>query len=316
MHISVVIPLFNEQESLEELYTELTSVAHAGSHTFEMIFVDDGSSDDSWSIIKSICDRDPTVKAVQFRRNFGKAAAIKAGVAEAAHEIIVTIDADLQDNPAELPKLLSKLDEGWDVVSGWKSNRKDPLGKRLPSKMFNWLVGLLTRVKLKDHNCGFKVYRREVFDEVNLYGEMHRFVPVLAASRGFKVTEVSVHHRKRKYGKSKYGASRLLKGFLDLLTVFFLTGFSHRPQHLMGTLGLLSFLGGVVGLITLSIQWVLTQYFEFDLAPLHQRPLLIFSIGFLLLGAQLLTIGFLAELIVAFRSETHRTFSIKNRINH
>ena len=175
---------------------------------------------------------------------------------------------------------------------------------------------MITRVKLKDHNCGFKAYRREVFDEVNLYGEMHRFVPVLAASRGFKVTEVAVHHRKRKHGKSKYGVTRLLKGFLDLLTVFFLTGFGHRPQHLLGTLGLISFIGGGIGLVWLSVEWFLTQYFGFGLEPLHQRPLLNFSIGFLLLGAQFLTIGFLAELIVAFRSESHQTYSVKNRVNH
>ena len=315
MQISVVIPLFNEQDSLAELHAELVESASSNELDLEMIFVDDGSTDESWPIIEQICENDSRVKAVQFRRNFGKAAAIKAGVEHCSSDIVVTIDADLQDDPGELPKLLEQLDAGWDVVSGWKIDRKDPLNKRFPSKVFNWLVGLITRVKLKDHNCGFKAYRREVFDEVNLYGEMHRFVPVLAASRGFKVTEVAVHHRKRKHGKTKYGISRLVKGFLDLLTVFFLTGFGHRPQHLLGSLGLVSFIGGATGLVWLTVEWILTQYFGFELAPLHQRPLLSFSIGFLLLGAQFLTIGFLAELIVAFRSESHRTYSIKNRIN-
>jgi dolichol-phosphate mannosyltransferase len=223
------------------------------------------------------------------------------------------MDADLQDDPAEVPLLMNKLNEGFDVVSGWKKKRNDPLGKTLPSKIFNALVSWLTGVKLQDHNCGFKLYRREVFDEVKLYGEMHRFVPVLAASRGFKISQVAVNHRAREFGKSKYGLTRLPKGFLDLLTVSFLTGYNQRPQHVLGFAGLLSFSLGGIGVVWMAIYWILRMMYFPDWDPLHKRPMLLFSVGGLLLGAQLLCMGFLAELIVAQNVEKQVPYSISER---
>lgn len=315
--ISFIIPALNEEESLAELHGEICAVADANKYEIEIVFVDDGSTDLSWDVMKNLAEKDVRVQCIRFRRNFGKAAALRAGANVASGDLVVTMDADLQDDPAEVPNLLSKLGEGYDLVSGWKKVRNDPVGKTLPSKVFNWLVGWMTGVKLHDHNCGFKVYRREIFDEVKLYGEMHRFVPVLAASRGFKVTESPVNHRARTHGVSKYGWSRLPKGFLDLLTVSFLTGFNQRPQHLLGMFGMLSFGAGFVGMVYLAIYWVLRMSFDqfSGWAPLHQRPLVIYSLGALLLGAQLLCMGFLAELVVAkAQRDGKEPFSIKEHV--
>ena len=244
MNISIIIPLLDERDSLRDLYGELCAVASGNGYTIEMIFVDDGSADDSWSIVQELAAADTRVFGVRLRRNFGKAAAISAGTVVASFEYVVTIDADLQDDPHEIPKLFVQMEKGFDVVSGWKRDRKDPWSRRVASKGFNWLVNTLTKVKLHDHNCGFKLYRREVFDEVDLYGGFHRFVPVLAAARGFRIGEAVVNHRPRKHGKSKYGSRRIINGLLDLMTVCFLTGYSQRPQHLMGAAGLMSFSGG------------------------------------------------------------------------
>ena len=317
MPLSIVIPVFNEEGSLAELYRELSVVAEANKYELDIVFVDDGSTDLSWEVMSGLAKEDSRVQCLRFRRNFGKAAALRAGANAAIGELIITMDADLQDDPDEIPSLIEKLNEGYDLVSGWKKVRNDPVGKTLPSKVFNWLVGWMTGVKLHDHNCGFKIYRREVFDEVKLYGEMHRFVPVLAAARGFKVTESPVNHRSRTHGVSKYGWSRLPKGFLDLLTVSFLTGFNQRPQHLLGMFGMLSFGAGLVGMIYLSIYWVLRMSFEqfSGWAPLHQRPLVIYSLGALLLGAQLLCMGFLAELVVAKgQRDGKEPYSIKEHV--
>ena len=209
--------------------------------------VDDGSTDGSWAAIEQLAERDPRVLGIRFRRNFGKAAALSAGFDAATGDTIVTMDADLQDSPAEIPKLLAKLDEGLDVVSGWKVDRHDPWHKRWPSKVFNWLVGGLTGVRLHDHNCGLKAFRRDVIHEIRLYGELHRFVPVLAAARGFRIGETPVEHRPRTFGRSKYGWSRIPKGLLDLLTVKFITRFGQRPQHWLGTVGLVALLLGLFG---------------------------------------------------------------------
>lgn len=314
--LSIVIPVFNEQDSLTELHREIDAVASENGYDVEIIMIDDGSTDESWATMKSIASEDARVQCLRFRRNFGKAAALRAGTNASTGELIVTLDADLQDDPAEIPKLIEELDRGFDLVSGWKKERHDPLGKRIPSRVFNSMVGWLTGVKLHDHNCGFKVYRREIFDEVRLYGEMHRFVPVLAAARGFRVSESVVHHRPRVHGRSKYGWSRLPKGFLDLLTVCFLTGYNQRPQHLLGMVGLVSFAAGAVGLGYMSFYWVLRMSFESfsGWPPLHQRPLVVFSLGALLLGAQLLSMGFLAELIVARGQEDREPFSIRESV--
>ena len=315
--ISFVIPALNEQDSLQELHRQICAVSEENNYDIEIIFVDDGSNDRTWPVMQEIAREDHRVRCLRFRRNFGKAAGLRAGANEANGKFVITMDADLQDDPVEIPKMFAKLDEGFDLISGWKQVRHDPLGKTLPSKVFNWLVGLLTGVKLHDHNCGFKLYRREIFDEVKLYGEMHRFVPVLASAKGFRVAEIPVNHRAREHGVSKYGLKRLPKGFLDLLTVSFLTGFNQRPQHLLGMLGLALFGLGGLGLVYMSIYWVLRMSLEqySHWSPLHQRPLVIFSLGALLLGAQLLCMGFLAELIVARGQESKEPYSISERFD-
>ncbi|HMP06847.1 MAG TPA: glycosyltransferase family 2 protein, partial [Lacipirellulaceae bacterium] len=221
--ISVVIPLFDEAETLDQLHRELVELGVLRGYELQIIMVDDGSTDGSWQAVQRLSEQDPRVLGIRVRRNFGKAAALSAGFDAAAGDVVVTLDADLQDSPAEIPKLLARLDEGLDVVSGWKVQRRDPWHKRWPSKAFNWLVGWLTGVALHDHNCGLKAFRRDVLHEIRLYGELHRFIPVLAAARGFSVGETPVDHRPRRFGRSKYGVSRIPKGLLDLLTVQFIT---------------------------------------------------------------------------------------------
>jgi glycosyltransferase involved in cell wall biosynthesis len=274
--LSAVIPVLNEAESLAVLHGELTGVAREHGYDLEVIFVDDGSRDDSWERIEQLAATDPSVRGIRFRRNFGKAAALSAGFEAARGDVVVTLDADLQDDPREIPRFLAEIDKGLDCISGWKQVRHDPWHKVLPSRVFNWLVGVLTGVKLHDHNCGFKCYRREIFSEVRLYGELHRFVPVLAAARGWRVGEIVVNHRPRKFGRSKYGVTRIVKGFLDLMTVYFLTGFEQRPQHLLGTLGIAAFAIGLAGLTYLTITWFLVNAFGWNEAfpnwrfqPLH-----------------------------------------------
>lgn len=313
--ISVVIPVFNELQSLEPLYSELTEVAHDNDYTMEIIFVDDGSHDGSWDTISRLADSDSRIRGIRFRRNFGKAAALSAGFEAAQGEFILTLDADLQDDPREIPRFLKAMAGDLDVVSGWKKVRHDPYHKVIPSRFFNWLVGKMTGVGLHDHNCGFKCYRREIFDEVRLYGELHRFVPVLAAARGWEVGEIVVNHRARKFGKSKYGFRRFVKGFLDLLTVQFLTGYNQRPQHLLGTLGLLCFLFGGLGVTILAGTWVVSRMFEsIEDVHLHTRAMFYCLIAILLLGAQFMSIGFLAELITAYVGRDTQPYSIRERV--
>ena len=310
--LSVVVPVFNESASLEPLYGELSRVAAEHDYQLDLVFVDDGSTDDSWSKIERLTTRDARVRGIRFRRNFGKAAALSAGFKAARGELVLTLDADLQDDPCEIPRFLEAMDRDLDVVSGWKRVRHDPWHKVWPSRVFNAMVGYLTGVRLHDHNCGFKCYRREIFDEVRLYGEMHRFVPVLAAARGWRVGEIEVQHRPRKYGKSKYGVARFVKGFLDLLTVYFLTGYGQRPQHLLGTIGIVSFLVGLAGMSYLALNWLLARLFPgWELTPLHQRPAVIYSLAALLLGAQLISMGFLAELFTAYSARDQEPYSIK-----
>jgi len=311
--ISIVIPVYNERESLDRLHAEIDQAAQASKLDMEICFVDDGSTDDTWSVIRDLAAKDTRVRGIRFRRNFGKAAALSAGFEAAKGEIVLTLDADLQDDPAEIPRFLAALENGKDVVSGWKRIRHDPWHKVLPSRIFNFMVSWLTGVKLHDHNCGMKCYRAEVFREIRLYGELHRFIPVLASSRGFKIGEIEIRHRPRQFGRSKYGVRRFLKGFLDLLTVKFLTSFSHRPQHVLGTTGLIFFVLGALGMTWLAITWVIRLFNEDMFDPLHKRPLLLYSLGAILLGTQLLSMGFLAELLTAHNARHADEFSIAER---
>jgi hypothetical protein len=309
--LSIVVPVLNEAESLEPLYREIVEATRGLAETVEIIFVDDGSSDGSWKAIESLAAGHLSVSGIRFRRNFGKAAALTAGMRAARGELILTIDADLQDDPAEIHRMLGKLGEGYDVVNGWKAQRLDPWHKVYPSRVFNWLVSAITGVKLRDHNCGLKLFRTEVANEIRLYGELHRFIPVLAHARGFRVAELPVHHRPRQFGSSKYGVRRFARGFLDLLTVTFLTGFGQRPQHILGGIGLCMLGLGSCGLLYLAIIWCCTHLMGADFGPIGTRPLLPYSIAAALLGAQALSLGLLAELLVAYTGKESDTYSIR-----
>ncbi|TWT58336.1 Undecaprenyl-phosphate 4-deoxy-4-formamido-L-arabinose transferase [Thalassoglobus neptunius] len=312
--LSIVIPVLNEEESLVELHRQILEACQSNAINVEIIFVDDGSTDKSWSIISKLADEDPRVFGIRFRRNFGKAAALTAGMNAVSGNVVMMMDADLQDDPAEIPNFLTQIDNGYDVVNGWKERRLDPWHKVYPSKVFNWMVGQLTGLHLHDHNCGIKMFRREVTQEVRLYGEMHRFIAVLAHARGFKVAEVPVHHRPRQFGHSKYGIRRFLRGFLDLLTVKFLTGFGQRPQHMLGGIGLFFFGLGTLGLAYLGLMWVFMNVIPiFSPSPIGGRPLLLYSVASMLLGAQGISLGMLAELIVANTGRERDTYSVSER---
>jgi len=310
--LSVVVPLMNEAESLVSLYRELVAAFEAVGlidGDGEILFVDDGSRDGSWRVIAELARQDGRVRGVRFRRNFGKAAALTAGFRAARGGTVLTLDGDGQDDPVEIPRFLAKLDEGFDVVSGWKRTRHDPWHKVGPSRVFNALVSRLTGCRLHDHNCGFKAYRRGVVEEVHLYGELHRFVPVLAFARGFTVGEIEVHHRARQFGRSKYGVARFLKGFLDLITVQFLARFGQRPLHVLGSLGLVLFVLGGAGLVYLAYLWVIGD------RPIGSRPLVAYSSAMLVVGTQLLSLGILAELVTAFQIRSVDTFSVAETVN-
>jgi glycosyltransferase involved in cell wall biosynthesis len=314
--LSIVIPVFNEAGSLRELHVEISRVCSTLPPETEIIFVDDGSTDGAWEIVCELSKADPRVRGIRFRRNFGKAAALSAGIQAARGQILGMLDADLQDDPTELPAFLDKIAAGFDVVNGWKRERHDPWHKVFPSRVFNRMVSWLTGLDLHDHNCGLKCFRREVASEIRLYGELHRFIPVLAHARGFRVAELEVHHRARKFGRSKYGFRRFGRGFLDLLTVKFLTGFGQSPQHMLGAMGMVFFGLGACGLAALAAIWLLTNLPpHFDFAPIGPRPLLAYSAASLLLGGQLLSLGFLAELIVAYTGREEQTYSIAERTN-
>ncbi len=315
--VSFVIPVLNEHESLGRLHAEIDRVTSEQGVFRQIVFVDDGSSDGSWQVIESLvaADADADTEAIRFRRNFGKAAALDAGFAAARGGVVITMDADLQDDPKEIPRFLVKLEEGFDVVSGWKRVRHDPWHKVLPSRVFNWLVSRMTGVRLHDHNCGFKAYRREIFNEVRLYGERHRFVPVLAAAHGWRVGEIEVEHHRREFGRSKYGLSRIVKGFLDLLTIYFLTGFGKRPLHLVGAAGLVCFALGGIGILYLSAAWVITRLFDaLDVIDLHSTAIFYYCILAVLLGAQFLLTGLLAELVVSQTPAQSVPYSVAERI--
>ncbi len=312
--LSLVIPLMNERESLRALYAEIAEVARTLSRTIEIIFVDDGSTDDSWTIIQQLAARDVRIRGIRFRRNFGKAAALAAGFSAAHGTTFITMDADLQDDPHEIPAFLAMLDSGLDVISGWKKVRHDPWHKTMPSRVFNGMVSTITGVKLHDHNCGMKAYRAEVLREVHLYGEMHRFIPVLADGRGFRVGEMVIQHRARQHGHSKYGWQRFIKGFLDLLTVRFLTKFGRRPKHIIGAVGLFSWAFAGFGLLLIVLNALLRWIWpETGIGITGQAVVLAFSLAGLIFGGQMLATGLLAELIIARRFVEVEPYSVAER---
>jgi dolichol-phosphate mannosyltransferase len=294
--LSVVVPVYDEERSVELLYDEVASALDPLERAWEAVFVDDGSSDGSFAALTRLHARTPNVRVVRLRRNFGKAAALAAGFAQAGGDVIVTIDADGQDDPAEIPRLLAKLDEGFDLVSGWKTRRRDPWRRRFLSRVFNTVTGWISGVRLHDMNCGLKAYRAEVVKGLALYGELHRFLPVLAYERGYRIAELPVNHRPREHGRSRYGIERYLRGFFDLITVTFMGRYRHRPLHLFGGLGLA--LGGIGFLVCLylTVLWLTGS-------AIGHRPLLTLGVLLVVVGMQFLSLGLIGEMITTHHEE-------------
>ncbi len=293
--LSVVVPLLNEAESLPQLHAEIRDVLDRNGISWELLLVDDGSRDGSDRAIAKLAAEDRRVRGLSLRRNFGKSAALAMGFRRARGEWVATMDADLQDDPAELPKLIQVLESGFDLVSGWKQSRKDPFSKTIPSKLFNRVTSAVAGIRLHDFNCGFKLYRREVTEALEVYGELHRFLPALAHWRGFRVAEAPVNHRPRRYGKSKFGASRFLNGFLDLLSAAFISTTGLKPLHLFGRVGLLFLLAGAAIGAYFVVLWAGGE-------PMRVRPLMLFGAGLVLLGIQFILMGLLGEMIASFGS--------------
>ncbi|MDR2590999.1 MAG: glycosyltransferase family 2 protein [Oscillospiraceae bacterium] len=294
--ISFIIPVFNEAESLETLCSRIIEQIKILTdknviNDYEIWFIDDGSNDTSVSVVKELIETDSKVKLISFRRNFGKATALQAGFRHSSGDYIITMDADLQDDPSDVPRMLQKLEEGYDLISGWKKDRKDSFEKRIPSKLFNAVTSTLSGLKLHDFNCGFKAYKREVVTNIDLYGELHRYIPVLAHRRGFRVTEIPVTHHKRKHGKSKYGFERYLRGFFDSLTATFLSRFYNKPMYFFGLLGLFFFLAGFAICTVLTIQWFMG-------IGIGGRPLLNLGVLLIILGVQSISTGFIGDMVV------------------
>lgn len=291
--ISIVVPVYNEEKSLPELHEQISNACQKIGRPYEIIYVDDGSVDSSFRRLLEIKNHDSQVKIIRLRKNFGQTAALSAGFDHARGEIIISLDADLQNDPQDFPRLLEKIEEGYDMVNGWRKNRKDPFfSRRMPSIIANWLISLITGVKLHDYGCTLKAFRRDVVENIKLYGELHRFIPAIASHIGVKITEIPVHHRPRKYGRSKYSFWRFFKVTLDLLTVKFLLSYSTRPLQIFGTIGLISSLiGGGIGLYLTYVRLILMQ-------GISNRPLLLLSILLIVIGIQFISIGLLAELLV------------------
>ena len=301
--ISMVIPLYNEEASLAELYRNIIHELDTDTVGLEIIFVDDGSTDSSFAVLKQLQDRDSRIRVIRFRRNFGKSAALSAGFRHARGDTIVTMDADLQDQPHQVGKLVAHLEKGYDLVSGWKVERQDSWRRRIASRIFNYITSLLTGVPLHDINCGLKAYRKEVIQEVKVYGEMHRYIPVLASYRGFRVGEVPVDHASRPFGQSKYGAGRFLGSFFDLLTVIMLTRYNSKPLHVFGILGVVLLLIGFLIEAYLTVGWFLESWIQ-------DRPIFMLGILLLIMGIQFIFFGLLAEMI-AYSSRREDDYSVR-----
>lgn len=300
--ISVVVPLYNEAESLPELVAWIDRVARGNGLTYEIIMVDDGSDDASWSVVERLSGEYGTIRGIRFMRNYGKSAALYCGFERAEGEVVFTMDADLQDSPDEIPEMRRMiLEEGYDVVSGWKRKRYDPIGKRLPSKFFNFTARLMSGIKLHDFNCGLKAYRRKVVKSIEVYGEMHRYIPILAKHAGFKrIGEKVVQHQERKYGKSKFGMERMIKGYLDLISVSFMSRFGRSPMYLFGGLGTLMFIAGFIATV-----WIIVEKFAAGV-PITNQPLFYLSLMAIVLGVVLFLAGFLGEMINRRAPERNR----------
>lgn len=292
MDISFVIPVKDEEKTLETLHGEILAATKPLKKSFEIIFIDDGSTDNSLEIMEKLRKKDKGISIIKFRGNFGKSEALAAGFKKAQGKIIITLDADLQDDPAEIPKLLNKLNEGYDLVVGWKKKRQDPISKVLPSRIWNFMTATLSGIKLHDFNCGLKAYRSEVAKSLTLYGELYRLIPILVAEKKFKITEISVRHRARRFGQSKFGWDRFIKGFLDMITVIFLTKFIHRPAHFFGSLGIIfGFAGSLIGLYI--------TYLRLTFGNIQGRhPLLLLGILLIVVGVQFFLTGLLAEMLL------------------
>ena len=316
MELSIVVSLYNEEESLRELVEWIARALAPHPFTYEIILVDDGSKDGSWSVIESLAKEYPQIRAIGFRRNYGKSAALYCGFEAAQGDIVVTMDADLQDNPEEIPEMVRMIrEEGYDLVSGWKKKRYDNVAtKNLPSKLYNATARKVTGIKLHDMNCGLKAYRNEVVKNIEVYGEMHRFIHYLAKNAGFdKIGEKVVHHQARKYGKSKFGMNRFIHGFLDLLSIWFLQKFGKKPMHLFGGIGTLIFLIGAVIAIWLIVEKLIAQAHGTIFRPVTDQPLFYLALVAVLLGAQLFLTGFLGEMIARNASERN-SYNIKRTI--
>jgi glycosyltransferase involved in cell wall biosynthesis len=314
--VSVVVPLYNEEESLRELHEWIRRVATESGLATEIVFVDDGSKDRSWKIVEALCASDPMVKGLKFRRNYGKSAALNAGFEAADGNVVITMDADLQDSPDEIPELYRMIhQEGFDLVSGWKKRRHDPFGKTFPSKFFNYTTRMVSGIRLHDFNCGLKAYRLDVVKSIEVYGEMHRYIPVMAKAAGFnRIGEKVVTHYKRKYGASKYGMERLLKGYLDLLSITFISRFGRRPMHFFGAIGTIMFFLGFVAAIYLGGLKLYNLSHGIKTMLIADSPYFYLSLTAMIIGSQLFLTGFLAELISRTSSERNK-YLVEKQLN-
>lgn len=309
MNISIVIPLLNEVDSLPELHAWITRVMQQNNFSYEVIFIDDGSTDGSWDTINQLAQNDPFIKAIRFKRNFGKSQALHAGFKKASGQVVITMDADLQDSPDEIPELYALIqDQGYDLVSGWKKKRYDSLwAKNIPSKLFNWAARKTSGVQLNDFNCGLKAYRLEVVKNIEVSGEMHRYIPVLAKNEGYnRITEKVVVHQARKYGQTKFGMNRFINGFLDLITIWFLSRFGKRPMHFFGALGVLMFIIGFFAAGYIGVSKLYKLYYGLPSILVTRDPWFYIALTTMIIGSQLFLAGFLAEIILKTKSKIKR----------
>ncbi len=316
MQISIVIPLLNEDESLGELFSRINKVMIENNYSFEVIFVDDGSLDKSWEVISHLANENETVKGIRFRRNYGKSAALHTGFEAASGQVVVTMDADLQDSPEEIPGLFKMItEENFDLVSGWKQKRFDPLSKTIPTRLFNWATRKMSGISLNDFNCGLKAYSSEVVKNIEVYGEMHRYIPVIAKWAGFrKIGEKVVQHKERKYGKTKFGLERFINGFLDLLTIFFISKFGKRPMHFFGTLGTLMFVIGLVDAIIMGAEKLWAVYENQRMPLITSNPWFYIALTSMILGTLLFLTGFISELVLR-NSPVRNQYLISEKVN-